>query len=109
MKKLTVLFALIMGLGFNASATTSSNLEAKSYENFSSVKHPGHPGHYRVGDFYRRIPRGAARVNVNGRIFYRSQGVWFKPVRRGFVVVHPPRYRRPSNRSGRGRSCRTRY
>lgn len=119
MKKVTLLFALIIGLGFHASASaTSSNLKAKSYENFSKVKHPGHPGHYRVGDFYRRVPRGAARVNINGRLYFKSRGVWFKPVRRGFVVVHPPRYRRSNNRYGRGsgndrygrgRSCGTRW
>lgn len=115
MKKLTLLLALCMGLGLSATATTNSDLtKAKTNESFQEFNHPSHHGpHYRSGDFYRRVPRGAVRININGRIFYKYRSTWFKPVRRGYVVVNRPRhyrtgYGRSTGRSygSRGGACR---
>ena len=42
------------------------------------------------GQFVRRIPRQAEKFKMAGKPFYMHEGVFYKPVKKGFIIIPPP-------------------
>ncbi|MEM6799767.1 MAG: DUF6515 family protein [Bacteroidota bacterium] len=42
------------------------------------------------GQFIRRIPKNAERFKMGGKPFYMHEGVFYKPQKRGYVIIPPP-------------------
>ena len=42
------------------------------------------------GQFVRRIPRGAEKFKMAGKPFYMNEGVFYKPVKKGYIIIPPP-------------------
>ncbi len=91
MKKLTLALFAFLAFTLSTSATVTVNkVELKA--SFKHHKKPHHHyHHYHLGNYYRSIPRGAARVVLNGQIYFRYNGTYFQERRRGFLVVPKPR------------------
>lgn len=88
MKK--IILGLFAVLALSLSTTANVKSVKKVGHAFSVVKHHP-PGHHRVGTYHRNLPRHASRVVINNRVYFRHGGTYFRPNRRGFVVVAPPR------------------
>lgn len=42
------------------------------------------------GQFVRRIPKGAEKFKMAGKPFYMYEGIFYKPERKGYVIIPPP-------------------
>ncbi|MEL6251984.1 MAG: DUF6515 family protein [Bacteroidota bacterium] len=42
------------------------------------------------GQFIRRIPKGAEKFKMGGKPFYMYEGVFYKPQKKGYVIIPPP-------------------
>lgn len=42
------------------------------------------------GQFVRRIPRNAEKFKMAGKPFYMYEGIFYKPERKGYVIIPPP-------------------
>ena len=42
------------------------------------------------GQFIRRIPKNAEKFKMGGKPFYMYEGVFYKPQKRGYVIIPPP-------------------
>ena len=107
MKKVMLGLIVLMAFSLSTEASTVTTVKHESTTTFTTPPN----GRYYVGSFHRRVPRYAQRVVVNNNVYFRSQGVYFQPTRRGFVVVQPPRaYRQaPRHRNGNGRGYNQGY
>ena len=90
MKNVLQVLAVVLAFTLNVDAAPQKMTTTQSA--FTKAK-PPHCG-YRMGSYYNNIPRYAVRVVANGQVFYRHNGIYFSPYRRGFVVVQQPRFNR---------------